>query len=372
MKKSLLLLLSCCIISMGTSCDKNNDEEDNTDPCATAFDQEAMFKNIADNIIVPTYQELNEKVATLSANTLAFLNNTDAATLANLQEAFQQTYITWQKAAQYEFGPAETVFLRNSFNNFPLDIAVLQENIATQTYELNDPNRYDKGLPALDYLLYAYGDSTLFQYTTANDAENRKQYVADLVADMAAKANQVNDAWNGNYKDDFIQNTGTEAGTSLSLIINNLNQNYELIKREKLGIPSGVLTLGFLNPDKVEAYYSGISVDLATTALKATEQLYLGKSNAGVDGLGLDDYLAATGAQKNEQLLDDVIQAQFTNALNALNDLANPLSNTVEEDTDAVITAYNEVTKQLINIKTDMPSVLCVSITYIDNPSDSD
>lgn len=370
MNKSLLLFLSFLLIGLWISCGES--EDDNLDPCATEFDQEAMFKNVADNIIVPTYQELNEKVATLSATTLTFLNNTDETSLANVQDAFQQAYLSWQKAAQYEFGPAETVFLRNSFNNFPLNIAVLQDNISTQTYDLSDPNAYDKGLPALDYLLYAYGDSTLIQYTTADDAENRKQYLLDLVTDMQTKVNQVNDAWHGDYKDNFIQNTGTEAGASLSLLINNINENYELIKREKLGIPSGVLTLGFLNPDKVEAYFSGISNDLAITALKATEQLYLGKSNEGVDGLGLDDYLAATGVEKNEQLLDDVIQAQFTNAINALNDLANPLSNTVETDTDAVITAYNEITKQLVNIKTDMPSVLCVSITYIDNPSDSD
>ena len=100
--------------------------------------------------------------------------------------------------------------------------------------------------------------------------------------------------------------------------------------------------------------------------------MYLGKANTGENRLGLDDYLATIGAQKNGQSLNQIIQTQFTAAQSALNALSGKLSDAVDNNTSTVETAYNELSKQLVNIKTDMPSVMCISITYIDNPSDSD
>jgi uncharacterized protein len=178
--------------------------------------------------------------------------------------------------------------------------------------------------------------------------------------------------WNSGYRETFVGNTGTAAGTSLSLIINNFNQNFELIKREKLGVPSGVLTLGFANPDKVEAYYSGQSLPLAIRGLEACENFYLGRAANGSNGTGLDDYLVAANALKGGVPLDQVIREQFSKAITTLKAVPAPLSSAVQNNQQAVINAYNEVTKQVVNIKTDLPSVLCVSITYIDNPSDSD
>ena len=67
-----------------------------------------------------------------------------------------------------------------------------------------------------------------------------------------------------------------------------------------------------------------------------------------------------------------MIKNQFTAAKNALAALTGKLSDEVTNNTSVVETAYNELSKQVVNIKTDMPSVMCISITYVDNPSDSD
>ena len=69
-----------------------------------------------------------------------------------------------------------------------------------------------------------------------------------MVTDIQERVNHTYNGWTNGYDETFINNTGTAAGTSLSLIINGLNENYEMIKREKLGVPSGVLTLDFPNP----------------------------------------------------------------------------------------------------------------------------
>ncbi len=360
------LLLSSFILFTG--CD--DDATGSIDPCNSGFDQEALFINMADNLIIPGYMDLQNEVESMKIATDAFIANPDISNLSNLQDAFKATYLSWQHVAQYEFGPAEEVFLRNNLNNFPLDITAFNSTLESEEYKLNDPNNYDKGFPALDYMLFGLqntNDQIIPFYDNEENAEKLRNYLQAIVYDIKSKVDFTLQKWNDSYRAEFVSNTGTAAGTSLSIIINALNHNYELIKREKLGVPSGVLTINIPFPEKVEAFYSGESLNLAKAALSASEILYTGNT-----GTGLDDFLIEVNATKENQQLNDLIKTQFANAKTALNTMDGNLTEIIENDPTPVITAYNEVTKQLVNIKTDMPSVLCVSITYIDNPSDSD
>lgn len=373
MKKTILLPMIFGLLLMGAC----GDDEPTGDAsgCNTTFNQTALFEHIADNIIIPTYSDLQTKVNDLSTKTTDFVNNPTQTTLAAVRTSWLAAYLVWQQAAQFEFGPATEVFLRSSVNNFPLNVEKVNQNIGG-TYDFNRPDEFDKGFPALDYLFYGLGNNDtelLSHYTSPAQANPLGDYVLAVVADIKQRVAHTYAGWvNDGYRATFVESTGTAAGASLSLIVNALNENYEFIKREKIGIPSGVLTLDFTNPDKVEAFYGGKSVELALAALQASERLYLGNTANGSSGIGLDDYLIEIGAMKDNETLDQVIKNQFITAINALAALPDPLSETVENDAASVVAVYNEITKQLLNIKTDMPSVLCVSITYIDNPSDGD
>lgn len=369
---SIFLIISSSFLFI-SSC-KDDDEQD---PCNSTFDQAAMFTNVADNIILPSYELLKSKVDALSAKTQSFVAQPDENGLIELRVAFQEAYLSWQNAAQFEFGPAEDVFLRNSLNNFPANTSQIEFNILNQTNNFDQPDTYDQGFPALDYLLFGIAGSddlleTLKVYAENTDQEKHKSYLNAIVVDIHLKVNRVHDDWKNSFRDVFVSKTGTAAGNSLSQIINGWNEHYELIKRNKIGVPSGVLDLNFPLPSKVEAFYSGISSALAVEALNASLRLYLGADENGNNRIGLDDFLNEVNAEKNGKTLDEVIQEQFTNAINAVSALSDPLSASIEVDEMPTVLAYNEITKQVINIKTDLPSVLCISITYVDNPSDSD
>ena len=376
MRFSKLLLLSFVALTFILSSCKD-DETGGGDACTSDFNQKAMFENVADNLILPELKVFQTSVNELETVITDFIDNPDTETFLAFYPVLTETWIKWQTVAQYSFGPAEEVFLRNSLNNFPLNVEETEAKILAGDTDFSSPDAYDKGFPALDYLL-AGVDGNQFASTIIsfyNEDENRdlyKAYALAIVQDIKTRTDAVVSKWEGSYRDEFVNNTGTAAGTSLSLIINGLNQNYELIKREKLGIPSGVLTLGFANPDKVEAQNLRISKELAIEALKATKNLYLGVGINGVDGLGLDDYLVEVNALKSDERLDDLIQAQLDVAISTLVNIEPSLQEEVVENQGNVESAYAEVTKNLVNLKTDLPSVLCVSITYIDNPSDSD
>lgn len=363
-----LVFLSAALLFMGCDDDMGGAQS----PCESDFDQRGLFQNVADQIIIPSYNNLESSTQELDAAAQRFIQTPDLSGLEDLRQAFQAAYLDWQAVAQFEFGPAEDIALRATLNNFPLNVSALESKIESENLDFSNPNTFDKGFPALDYLFYGLGDGTdaaiLEQYADGS----YQTFLTAQTAFIANAAKQVHDAWTSGYRDAFLDRTGTAAGNSLSQIINGLNEHYEMIKRDKIGIPAGVVTLGFTNPDKVEAPYSGLSLALAERALLAAEHFYLGRGQSGQNGAGLDDYLESVNATKEGESLNVRIQQQFESAKTALAAVPSPLRSAVDDNNDLAVTAYNEITKQIVNLKTDMPSVLCVAITYIDNPSDSD
>ncbi|NJL75834.1 MAG: imelysin family protein [Saprospiraceae bacterium] len=365
MNRLFIPMLAMTFCWLLTACEENSGN--NFDACNQKADQTPLLTNVSDILIIPAYQDLSQRIAQLSEAVNNFVAAPSESTLAATRSIFKTTYLSWQRAAPFEFGPAEAVFLKSTINNFPLNETVLQDNLNKGTWNLDAAGTYDKGLPALDYLLYGVASDDQAIVTYFMNTPNAKKYLTDVVSQVKGKVDQVVSDWTKDYRAKFIANTGTAAGTGLSLIINSLNEEYEYIKRDKLGIPSGVVTLGFTNPTKVEAYHSGLSLELLNEALNASEQYFLGKN-----GIGLDDYLNEVDAMKNGEKLSSVIKAQYQAARNAIQQISSPLSEAVDKQNSVVQTAYTQLVKQIINIKTDMPSVLCVAITYVDNPSDSD
>ncbi|NJN76973.1 MAG: hypothetical protein HC803_00480 [Saprospiraceae bacterium] len=79
--KTLKLLTLLALITVIASC--GNDPQ--VTGCETDFDQEAMFTNLADNLIIPGYNSLKltlENVVTAAAN---FQSNPSQSTLHNLR-----------------------------------------------------------------------------------------------------------------------------------------------------------------------------------------------------------------------------------------------------------------------------------------------
>ena len=357
---SLALLFAGCEDDMGGS----------QRPCESDFDQQALFEHLADDVIIPGYTALELSALNLHAAAFDLAQAPSLEGLEEAQAAFKTAYLHWQDVAQYGFGPAEEAALRATLNNFPLNRDALESKVAAQDYDFTDPNTFDKGFPALDYLLYGLGDQSDAAIVAQLGEADYATFLTEQTAYITESAKSVNDAWKHSYRDEFVASEGTAAGASLSQVINGLNEQYETIKRDKIGIPAGVVTLGFTNPEKVEARYSGLSLALAKRALQAAETFYLGIGSDGQNGLGLDDYLEAVNATKEGESLNARIQQQFEAAAAALEAVPAPLRTAVEENNELTVAAYNELTRQIVNI--DMPSVLCVAITYIDNPSDSD
>lgn len=375
MKNSLFKypIFAACLLLGFSSC-----KTDKKDPCAVDFDQTTLLSNVGNNIIIPTYDKLKAEVTTLSTDTDAFIAGPSNSTLTQLRQSWKTAWMTWQTAAHFDFGPAETQDLRASINNFPLFTKRLQDAIQSGSYDINTNDySYARGFPALDYLLYGVdnSDATIVsKYTTDSVANNRKQYLKDVVAHIQTKVNTVATAWSatgGNYINTFTTTTGMATGQPMSLLINQLNMNYELIKNDQIGLAAGAKISYLVQPDKVMAYYSRMSKDFILEGLKANKALFQGMAK-GTDGIGLDDYIKATEATKGSDGLEVVILKQYDAAIAAMEAINGTWHDALTNNLNGVKAVYAGAQNQVVNIKTDLPAALCVSITYSDKVDDVD
>lgn len=379
MKKITIFFLGAAAVFLliNFSCKKENGSG-NTSGNNTN-DQDSILLNIGNNIISPGYQSLANAVNVLDQSIADFNAGPDAAKLSSVQNNFKSAYVAWQSVSEYNyFGPASTLQpLLTSLNIFPASISVINSNIDANDNNINTfANTVAKGFPALDYLLFGADNITILNYfTTDAKAANRKQYLAAVSADIKADIDAVVDAWSaggGNYVNQFVMGKGNSVSSSLGLLINSINQDFEILKNNRLGVPLGKIPVGVVSPvlpDEVEAFYSGISAQLALAQLKTIQGIFLGTAAKG-NGLGLSAYLVNANAKYHGGLLSDTIKVAFEKAVSDLQAVADPLSQSIQTNPTPASLAFTDCQRLVTLLKTDMPSALGILITYGDNDGD--
>lgn len=375
MKKSSTLLciaFTIFITAVIVACNKNDGDQP-----ADNFDRKALLTNTADNIIIPAYTSFQAVFTEMKTATEAFNASPDATKLTALRLKWKEAYISWQQVELFNFGPAETISLRNYFNIYPTDVNLIRSHITSGNYNLEElANNKVQGFPALDYLLNGSGvndNEILSNYTINADAAKWKKYLSDVMNSMGTKINKVVSDWKGSYREQFINNDGTGAGSSLSLMVNEYVMYFERFLRSgKFGIPAGVMS-GTPAPEKVEAFYSkDVSIELAKTALNASRDFYLGKAfNGGAAGPGLFTYLQALGTNNSHAAaLATNIKNQFGAIEIKMNGLGNSVYDAIVSNRPGVLALYDEFQKQVRYLKVDMTSATGITISYTDNDGD--
>lgn len=373
MKRIFKFLLVLVMASTAISCEKDSpDEEMHVD-----FDRAALLADLAVHIH-GSYETYHTELSDLQTAVIDFQANPGVglAELQALRTLWRNTLLAWQGAAPFAFGPAEDVALEASTNIYPVTVADIEDNIYTGSYNLDAAvNISAIGLQAVDYMLFGLAgtDAEIVDlYTTDGLADNRLQYLVDLVEHMHGKATTVLGHWQpgAQYRNEFIANDGTSQGSSLGLFLNAFNKSWEASTRaNKLGLPSGAMTFSMTPiPEIVEAYYeNNNSVAYLRRSVEEFQKIFISGDEA---ALGLDNYLVAIGAQHGGEPLDQVIKDQIDEALLAIDNLQDPLADFVVNDQQTALDTYAEMQELVVLWKVDMMSALGVLIIYQDNDGD--
>jgi len=374
MKKYFALLLTMLFLGCSGGSDKPDPK-----PTDEGKDRSVMLKALAENVIVPSYDQFKTKFDLMTAKSKAFTAKPDAQTLAEFRAAWAEAYVAWERVELFDFGPGEKQAIRNFFNIYPASEAGIAANIADPASNLEVPASYPtQGFPALDYLVNGLGandTAILAQYTTDKDSAKKLAYITRVVTRMESLLGKVIGDWKGEYLNTFISKTGLDIGSSTSLMVNATVLHYErYIRSGKFGIPSGAMANGIPAAEKVEAFYKkDISKALAQTAHKAYVDFFNGRHAITAEaGPGLKTYLDALGAKDSStgKLLSETINTQFQAATARLDALKPNLYEEVKTNNQVMKDTYNEMQKAVRMLKVDMSSAMSITITYTDNDGD--
>lgn len=350
------------------ACDSNsNNPSDN-------FDRQTMLRNYADNLIKPAYSHLQNETGLLRTVIQDFINSPSTTNLQVLQINWKSAYADWQLANAYNFGPAGEEGLRKGLieeiGTFPTSESKIENAITAGTWNLEDFNRDARGLPALEYLIFGENQSADEIVAAFVNSANRRNYLAALAEDLHNRVGEVVTAWNGTYRDEFIQNDGTDVGSSTSQLYNEFVRSFESIKNFKLGLPLGKRPGQVqVEPELVEAYYSGQSLLMLKFHYTNIENIWNGSTNNGVDGIGFREYLESV-AGGNDLIASTEAQMAAVKAALAAVPTTSTLSEQIAGDKTQVEALYTELSKMTRFFKSDMSSVLGIAITFSSGDGD--
>lgn len=360
------------------ACSKKKGSE--PEPTKPGIDRKALLTYFADDIIIPSYSNFKIKFDLMLSKADAFTTAPTTSSLTDFRTAWVNAYVEWQKIELIDIGPAQAQTIRSFFNIYPTNVIAINTSIASGTANFDLPAAYaQQGFPALDYLIngLAANDTDIVAfYITAGDAAKRIAYLKKITTQMNAIFTKVYTPWTtGGYRDEFINKSGTDASSSLAVLVNGYVLNYErYIRSGKFGIPSGAMMNGVVAADKVEALYKkDISLTLAKTAHQASVDFFNGKSvKTGLEGQSFKTYLDALNAKdsKTGVKLSQAIIDQYSITGQKLNLLTENLNNEVKTSNQKMMDVYTEMQKSVRMLKVDMTSAMSITITYTDNDGD--
>ena len=373
----LKIFITTSLISFSISCSENENQQTST---SDNYDRSALLTNVVDNIIIPAHQKFQQELNLFVVQLDQFNLNRDIENLENLQLQFIEAYKYWQHIEMFNIGYAEEIYYASKMNIYPTNVSRINDNINGANFDLdNNPNQYSaQGFPAIDYLLFGLGqnNSEIINIYLENQNDNPTLvYLSLLATKMHNNTADVLDYWINN-RQEFINSTDNSASSSLNMLANDFVYYYEKgFRANKIGIPAGVWS-GLL-PQNVEAFYKkDISKILAKEALTACTKFFNGTHfNGQFSGDGFYDYLAYlddTNYSSSSMFigLNDDIVSSFSNTEEKINLLDDNFINQIESNNMQMLEAYDAIQYGVVRLKTNMLSILGISVDYYDADGD--
>ena len=363
MKKFFLGLIVTGLI---VACSSSSTDDEPTG--GDSFDRAALLTNVADNIVIPAFEDLSAKLSDLQSTKETFVSNPNQSNLDALRASWVSAYLSWQNVEVYNIGRAEEIQYAFQMNVYPTNTTDIESNISNGAYDLANVNNNDAvGFPAVDYMLFGLDDSDVSILAKYEDP-NYTTYLSDLIDQMKSLTDDVLEDWTSSYRNIFVSQTGNTSTSALNKITNDFIFYYEKgLRANKIGIPAGNFSSTPL-PDRVEGFYSKVySKDFALEALNTVQDVFNGKAFSNT----------ATGESFKSYLIDldrndlaTLINSRFDDARQKLEALNEDLSAQVESDNTKMTQAYDALQLAVVALKVDMLQTFNISVDFVDADGD--
>jgi putative iron-regulated protein len=165
-------------------------------------DFSSVIDNLANNVILLTYDDLQSKAAALELATIALKNDKSEANFINAKAAWIAARSPWEQSEGFLFGPVDQEGLDPSMDSWPVNVIDLtnvltSNNILTVPF-LDQQEGTLKGFHTIEFLLWGEnGAKTIDQLT-----DRQIEYLAACAGALASDTKKLYEAWSlngGNY-----------------------------------------------------------------------------------------------------------------------------------------------------------------------------
>jgi putative iron-regulated protein len=337
MSKKLLsiIIATSILVYWGCSDDEPVTPEQN--------DYTQIITNYADEVVVATYHELEEKAGGLKTSVDLFVQTSNQANIDAACTAWRDARVPWEMSEGFLFGPVAFLSLDPSMDSWPLDQAQLQAVLESQ-FELtpefirNGLGYSLRGFHTLEYLLFRDGTPR-----NADDLTQReKEYLSSVTQVLLEDTETLHNEWHDGFRDEYV-NAGSSGGRYASQVqaVQEIIEGIIVIADE---VGNGKIGDPYLTKDvqSVESQFSWNSLTDFKNNISSIQNAYLGKNPDGIDGIGLDDFV-----REKNQSLDTRVKQEITAAYNAIDAIPEPFRNNLYAD--AEITAAIEACNIILN-----------------------
>lgn len=354
----MLILLSCGNDDMGGEIDEDiiSVEEGRRMQIAVLYDKQITT-------LQQKHSDLLEILVTESEN---FASAPSQASLVILQQAWKNAFLQWKSAEIYNLS-IQASFIHTRIHQWPVNTRIIEVNISgTQSIDtdyISSTGANLKGYGAIEYLLFHDTDAAvLLEFTTAENAERRLQYIIALVQNLKEQSDILRISWT-DIETVFKENLETGVNGSQNRVVNALIAALESIKRRKI---EEALNTESLAVEQLEAFRSAQSKEAIAANLSAIYNTYLGDFENN-NNFGLSEY---TIEVLNRPDLDKAIQESFTVAFHDLELINGSLESTLISNVDLIENLRISIQEIIAMFKTDFSSAANIVVTFNDNDGD--
>ena len=359
-------ILKTLILFVFISCSDSNTVQDNVD----SFDRSSLLSELTNNLIVPAHDNFALTFSVFESDFERFSSDLSIPNLQKLRSSFIDSYMAWQHIEMFNIGKAEEIYYNLKTNSYPTNILRIDANKKNNSLDLDIPNENNyptQGFPAVDYFLFGIAETDEMILNELSDATNLS-YLNLLVQKISTNSESVINFWKNNSQD-FANSADSSQSSNLNMLANDFVYYYEKgLRANKIGIPAGRWSNKL--PNNVEAVYSKVySKNLAIEGLKASKNFFLGLNfNTGTPSefsfRTYVDYL------DTDNSLSDLIIESFDNSMSKLQVLNDDFSYQVDNNNSQMLEAYDAIQEGVVYLKTDMLSLLSISVDYMDADGD--
>jgi putative iron-regulated protein len=314
-----------------------SDKDDPVTP--EQIDYSQIITDYADEVVVATYHELEEKAGNLKTTIDLFVQSSTQTDLDAACNAWKAARAPWENSEAFLFGPVAFLSLDPSMDSWPLDQAQLQQVLNSQfdlTPEfIRDGLGYSlRGFHTIEYLLFKDGSPR----NVADVTQREKEYLSSVAQVLFEDTQILHNEWENGFRDEFV-NAG-KSGSRYSSQVQAIQEIIEGIITIADEVGNGKIGGPYLTKDvqSVESQFSWNSLTDFKNNIKSIENSYLGKNPNGTDGYGLDDFVRGINPT-----LDAKVKQEITATYNAIEAIPEPFRNNLNADVQitAAINACN-------------------------------